>query len=473
MGGGGSKPAPQNTVIEDPPPPGSGRGSILYPNNPLTPRLDGITRSLANQCDRCSIEVVSGISVSSVEISREFRGVAPQLCRTLETDIANVAGNRMSLQDFLNKAQAGDYYQDLNNGYCRRVELSPEDATAFTNPQAIGEVRGRLKTVRIQKMSSGGFSADTKVRITPSIPFRIRLKAAGDTVEIPVTTMTLYHPAPIRLEGEQADAILSLNDPSFDKPSFVVLVPLVARNIPSTSTSFLQKIMSHSVAVSQADPSTGEYIKKDVATGVDWTLDKLFTVRKNCTTKSFDVLDGFYQWKGMPTLERIKVTMPFVTRYTWVPSGEPSPYYIMLDKPVVCNPVDLATLTQRMPVTPPEDAIHAVLYSSNPQNRGIVHKEAVAPQSASVTRESFTDIQGVDESSCDPWTVWANNSKDNRFTPTQITEVIVGILIFLAMAVGVFLALVSVLKMFDIEYAQFAEGIGKVTAVFAKRLSQK
>jgi hypothetical protein len=41
------------------------------------------------------------------------------------------------------------------------------------------------------------------------------------------------------------------------------------------------------------------------------------------------------------------------------------------------------------------------------------------------------------------------------------------------MAVGAFLALVAVLKMFDVEYAQFAEGVGKVTAVFAKQLKEK
>ena len=407
-----------------------------------------------------------------------------QTCRTYETDRARVVNQQMSLQDFVNKAQAGDYYQDLNNGFCKRVELSREDAAGITSAD---QVTGKLKTVRIQKMSSGGFSAETKVRITPSIPFRIRLTAAGQSADISVTSMTLYHPAPLRLEGEQADAMLSLNDPSFDNPAFVVLVPLVARNIASPSVGFLQKIMSNSVAVSQPDPSTGEYLKKDVATGAGWTLDKLFTVQKNCTTKSFDVLDGFYQWRGMPTLERVRTerdvtirvgnrefpTGQKTVRFSWVPSGTPPPTYIMLDKPVACNPVDLATLTQRMPVTAPEDAIHAVLYSNNPLNRGIVYKEAQSPRNAPVTRESFTDLQGVGESSCDPWTVWASNPPDKRFTPAQITGVIVNVLVFLAMAVGAFLALVAVLKMFDVEYAQLAEGIGKVTAVFAKRFKEK
>ena len=470
MGGGGSKPRPPTPVIEDPPPAGSGRGSILYPNTPRTPRLDGISRSLANQCNRCKIEVVSGVSVSSVQLSREYGGVPMQTCQTYQTDRARVVNQQMSLQDFLNKAQAGEYYQDLNNGFCKRVELSREDAAGITSAD---QVTDKLKTVRIQKMSSGGFSAETKVRITPSIPFQLRLAAGGRTNDITVSTMTLYHPSPLRLEGEQADAMLSLNDPSFDNPAFVVLVPLVARNVSAPSVGFLEKIMSNSVAVSQPDPSTGEYLKKDIATGADWTLDKLFTVQKNCTTKTFDVLDGFYQWKGMPTLERVRRDVGGTVRYSWVPSGTPSPSYIMLDKPVACNPVDLATLTQRMPVTAPEDAIHAVLYNSNPLNRGIVYKEPQSPRNAPVGRESFTDLQGLDETSCDPWTVWASNPPDNRFTTAQITGVIVNVLVFLAMAVGAFLALVAVLKMFDVEYAQFAEGVGKVTAVFAKQLKEK
>lgn len=422
--------------------------------------------------------------MSSIQVSREFGGVPPQQCKTYETDRANVIGNRMSLQDFLNKAQAGEYYQDLNNGFCKRVELTPADAAGITSAD---QVTGKLKTVRIQKKSSGGFSADTKVRITPSIPFRIRLTAAGQTVDISITTMSLYHPAPLRLEGEQADAILSLNDPSFDNPAFVVLVPLVARNIPSSSVGFLQKILSNSVAVSQPDPSTGEYVKKDVATGVDWTLDKLFTVQKNCTTKGFDVLDGFYQWKGMPVLEQVRTetedTRQFgnrtlslgtkTVRLSWVPSGEPSPSYILLDKPVACNPVDLGTLTQRMPVTLPDDAIHAVLYSSNPLNRGIVHKEAQTPQNAPVSRESFTDLRGVNESSCDPWTVWASAPTDNRFTSANITSLIMNALVVLAMAVGAFLALSAVLRMYDVEYADFSKGLGKVTAVFVRSLKEK
>lgn len=484
MGGGGSKPRPPNPVIEDPPPAGSGRGSILYPDTPLTPRLDGLSRSLANQCNRCSVEVLSGVTVSSVQLSREYGTVAPQTCKTYEADRSRVAQQQMALQDFLNKLRSGEYYQDLNNGYCRRVDLSADDAAAITSVDQVG---GKLRTVRIQKMSSGGFSADTKVRVTPSIPFRIRVTAAGQSADVAVTSMSLYHPAPLRLEGEQADAILSLNDPSFDDPSVVILIPLVGRNVSSPSIPFLQKIMSQSVSVSEADPSTGEYAKRDVATGVGWSLDKVFTARKSCSSKNYDVLDGFYQWQGMPTLERVKTetqhtvriagrvfpTGQKTIRYSWVPSGKPSPRYLMLDKPVACNPVDLATLTQRMPVTPPEDAIHAILYSSNPLNRGIVHKEAQSAQSQPVTREGFTDLQGVDELSCDPWTTWANNPPDKRFSTSQILEVVFSVLIFLAMAVGAFLALIAVLKMFDVEYAQFAEGIGKVTAVFAKSFKEK
>jgi hypothetical protein len=481
MGNEASSPAP--TVIEEEPPAGSGESSIVYPSRGGKPRLDGVSRSLANECNGCQLQVVSGISSSSVKVSRDYGFVSANKCRAYASDLKKVRGRMMSWQDFLGNLQAGKYLRFLDNGYCEQVELPSEEAQKVTKVEEFDE--GKLKSVRIQQMSSGGFSADTKARFTPSIPFKIRFTAGGTSKEITVKTMTLYHPCPLRLEGVQPDAVLSLNDPSFDNPEYVVIVPLVGRNMPGNSVEFLQKIMSQVATVSQPDPATGQYIGRDIPTGASWTLSKLFTVQPS-GDGNFDVMDGFYQWKGMPPLERKRTDGPGTITYSWVESGTPAPQYIMMDTPVVCNPGDMATLTSLLPVTPALDAIHAVLYNDNPFQRGIVHKQG-PPGASCATKETFTtDLQGAyglgesylaggsqEEEACDAWTLWAQASAGKGFTPQQITALLFNSMVFFAMCVGAYLAFHAVLRYYDVQYSKLSETVGKITAVFAKNLSQK
>ena len=492
MGGGESKPAPPPTVIEEEPPAGSGQSSTVYPDRPDTPRLDGVSRALANECNGCNLQVISGVSSSSVKISREFGFVATNKCLRYKRELKNVRDKKMSFQDFLTNLQNGEYLRELDNGYCEQVKLSDDDEIKTTKIDEFDE--GKLQSVRIQQMSSGGFSADTKVKITPSIPFRMRFSAANQGVtEISIKSMTLFHPCPLRLEGVQPDALLSLNDPSFDNPNYVILVPLVARNGIKPSIRFLEKVMSQVGAVSEADPATGAYLPRDIPTGADWTLSKLFSVQPS-GDGNFDVMDGFYEWEGMPALERVKEEGNGTITYSWKKSGTPAPRYIMIDTPVECAPVDLAILTQRMPVTPAADAVHAVLYSSDPFRRGIVHKPG-PPGANCSTKETFTnaDLQGAysmgeenlqgfssymtsgtqEEEACDAWTLWARASAGKGFTTQQVLTMIYSFTAFVAMCVGTYLAFNAILRLYDVEYSELAKNIGKLAAVFAKNLQQK
>ena len=245
MGGGQSKSGSQPIIIEQPPPPGSSEGSIVDPYRPLEPRLDGITRSLTNDCKDCSLQIVPGISSSSVRISREFGTVTENDCSRFEADTSRVQLKMMSFTDFFNNLQAGRYLRKLGNGYCEQVRFNQEDAAKVTNMQEFYLNSMKLQSIRIQKVSSGGFSADTKAKITPSIPFKFKVRGQ----EVDVKTMTVYHPAPLRIEGEQADAILSLNDPSFSDNTVVLLIPLVARNVSGGSVSFMEKISQQLASV--------------------------------------------------------------------------------------------------------------------------------------------------------------------------------------------------------------------------------
>jgi len=464
MGGGGSRPAPPPTVVEQEPPAGSGQSSIVYADRPDTPRLDGLTRSIANECNGCNLQIASGISSSSVKLSREFGEVTDVQCKRYRNDRKRVDDKQMSFQDFLGNLKAGRYMRNLDNGYCEQITISEEDSSKV---KKIGDVTDdKLQSVRIQKVSSGGFSSDTKAKLTPSIPFKLSFNGQ----EITVKTMTVYHPCPLRIEGVQPDAVFSLNDPSFEDGSgYIVLIPLVAKNTADPSIAFFDKILPQVNALNVPE-ATGQYMTRNVPTGTDWSLTKVFSASKG-TGDSLEVQSGYYEWKGMPALERVREDGNNTITYSWKESGKPSPRYIMLDTPVAVSSSSLTSVTQTLPVTPTSDAIHAVLYSSNPLQRGIVHKQG--PPNPACARESFADMNGVKEEFCDAWTAWAQTSEPKGFSTQQIFGFIFNILIFVAMAVGAYLALAAVLRLYDTELRDVSTGLGKITAVVFKSLKQK
>ena len=118
-------------------------------------------------------------------------------------------------------------------------------------------------------------------------------------------------------------------------------------------------------------------------------------------------------------------------------------------------------------MTPVNDAIHAVLYDSNPLQRGIVHS-----QGACSTKEGFTSrIQP--EEGCDAWSVWAQSTDTKGLATSQLTNAMFGLATAIAMAIGAYLALAAVLRLYDVETANFSEQIGKLMGVFAKSLKEK
>ena len=486
MGGGGSRPAPAPTVVEEPPPAGSGQSSIIYPDRKGTPRLDGLTRSMANECNNCILRVTSGTTSSSVKLSREFGEVTDMQCQRYKDDRKRVTDKKMSFQDFLGNLKAGRYMKDLSNGHCEQITVTEENATKMTKIEDVTD--DKLRSVRIQKVSSGGFSSDTKIKLTPSIPFKLTFQGQ----EIEVKTMTVYHPCPLRIEGVQPDAVFSLNDPSFeDGNGYVILIPLAAKNSADPSIGFFDKILPQINALTVPE-ATGQYMTRNVPTGTDWSLAKIFSASGE-NGESFEVKNGYYEWKGMPALERVKnesvnyqtigggglfnlpgmrVPTGTTVTYSWKESGKPAPRYIMLDTPVAVSGSSLSSITQTLPVTPSTDGIHAVLYNSDPFQRGIVHKLG-PPNCNTTTRETFADMNGVKEEFCDSWTTWAQDTKPQGYTTQQIFALIFNVLVFIAMGVGAYLALAAVLRLYDIELKNVSAGLGKITAVVFKSLKQK
>jgi hypothetical protein len=58
-------------------------------------------------------------------------------------------------------------------------------------------------------------------------------------------------------------------------------------------------------------------------------------------------------------------------------------------------------------------------------------------------------------------------------TQQQLLAAFFYVMAFVAAALGAYIALAAVLRLYDTKYADFSAGLGKVTAVFVKNLQQK
>lgn len=150
MGGGGSKPAPEPKVIEQPPPAGSKETSIVY-NFTSQPRLDGISRSLADQCPgTCTLQIATGVTGSSVKIMRKYGTASFKQCSSYKNALEMTKNKQMSWIDFINNIQAGNYMRDLGNGYCEEITITPEGAERVKKGDEFKEGE-YIKTARIRK----------------------------------------------------------------------------------------------------------------------------------------------------------------------------------------------------------------------------------------------------------------------------------------------------------------------------------
>ena len=429
MGGGESKPAPapQKLIVTDPEPTGSTAVQLVGSDKPVNMPVDGVAISTAEGCDRCELYVVPNISTSAVKLSREFGDITNAECNQYFRDIAAVNTKTLSFSDFRSRLMAETYYNPLGNGYCQQIVPDPkkmedvEDIPSF-------DAKKPIKTGRIRKISTLGFSQNTKVQITPSIPLKMSFSLKGGAPkEIVVSRMTLYHPSPMRIENVQHDAVLSLNDPgSSGAGDVIVLIPLVAGNADTPSASFMSRILGNMANLLTPDPASGSYPAVDAPTGANWSLSTLFPTDPETNA----VKSGIFVWEGTPDLEQyISEDTPYIQRTSWRRKKSPAPMYVMLEKPLTMSSTDYASL-MRFPVTPPEEAIHEMLGGSLTYKCGPDEGAPMGP-----VKENF-------EAKCDPFR--PNFDKTIGYSPETMFRALFNVLIFVAMAIGVWVALILV-----------------------------
>jgi len=459
MGGGGSKPAapaPQKLIVEDPQPTGSTSVQLQGSDAPINMPVDGVSIATAQGCDQCALYVVPDISTSTVKLTREFGDISYSQCKKFDDDQKLVREQKLAFPDFKSRLLAGQYYDFLSNQtHCRQVQFDSETVKNVKDMASFDANKGSLQGVRIRKISGGGFSQDTKIQITPSIPLKMSVSVkAGEPRDIVVSRMTLYHPSPMRIENVQHDAVLSLNDPVSSGPGgVIVLIPLVAGAADTSSATFMSRVLGNLTQLLEPDPVTGLYAQIDAPTGANWTLNTLLPTDPETNT----VQSGIFVWEGTPELERyVSEDTPTIRRTSWRRKNVPAPMYIMLEKPLTMSNSDFSSLL-RFPVTPPEQAIHEMLQGS------LTYKCGPGGGTAPAGAESFTNREHYQ--TCDPF--MPNYTKNYGYSPETMLRALFNVLIFVAIGLGVWAALILV---GDLRADQFFQSISMTLGKVVVRL---
>lgn len=377
-----------NFSIPSPPPP----ITIVRPRPGDGGAIDGLSISSSQGCKRCVLSVPQGVSSSSASIYREQGDISVAECSKLSQDIARVAAREMTIDEFKENARTMKYSSNLNNGYCAQLSFS-SDVLARSDDvnEIIKPENARAFAIR-RLTDAGGYSSGTKIFIRPSIPFHIKFNGE----DITVSTMTLFHPAPIRVDNIQYDAVLTLGDIGSD--SKVIMVPLAGSIRSSEPGRFISRIAPYIPGTLQPRPGTGLYPRIDVPTGNDWNLSMLFPGSPQGGETIVD--SDYFVWYTAPPVEKyLKDTITSTVNvrgflmnqttyiYDWRPIGPVGKRIIMLNKPIQISSFDLQTI-KMLPATPPD--------LPPPLMESLVYRAATKCTTAPTGRETFVADR------CDP-----------------------------------------------------------------------
>lgn len=309
----------------------------------------------------------------------------------------------------------------------------------FSIPAGVSSANVKLTRPK-KKETPSNFSPDTKLLLTPALSFEVQFNEAA----IPIKSMTLYHPCPIRVENIQYDAVLCLNDPAFEPSTHVILIPIKAVSAPDDRANFFSRFVPYMSALKEPKPdSGGVYPDIEVPVGKDWSLTTLFPVSLT-KTGSPEVDSGYYVWKAGGSYEGYKQDNPVWDWYRWRPAAN-NPTYIMLGSAVPINATDLQTITSTLPSTPfrPPFPIH-------PIPNEFVYKPCEKAKKASPVKESFENAE------CDPF------GPEAKYPPSQINvDAMFGFTATIMGLVALVLIVWAVMKLSDNPFWDKVRGMGE------------
>lgn len=151
------------------------------------------------------------------------------------------------------------------------------------------------------------------------------------------TNLYLYYPAPLRVEGVQADAVIQ----GIDGNNITVFIPLMASG---QASGFLDAISSRlgptADGLGAVDKESGKFKTIPVPTGQDWSLTNLVSAR-----------DPYFTWVDAELEQYTMFDSGFLKRIGW--RSKPGPQVIYFQNPSPIAPSELSALTSSVgPVTP-------------------------------------------------------------------------------------------------------------------------
>jgi len=516
MGGGQSSPSP-------PPPP---RVTLdPYPTQERVTNLS-LASGITAGCTQCDMSIDSRATTSSVILKRDFGNISDLECLRYQKDLDAVRANEMSFRDFIANLQAGQYSRPVSSNnkgqtFCAQVKLPYDTEKEVEEVDLYSASAGgarwvdsfdfhmapKLRTIRIRQVTGGGsFSSGTKARFTLSLPLKIsyteRLEDRPKTVTIwtpqrgwvtfnipgpspvaagiTVSTLSLYHPSPLRIENVQHDAVLSLNDPSDPTATAIILIPLKSSNNEEASVGFFSKLGYYLSRIETPDPVSDLYPETTISTGNDWGINKVFRLgTQDETTKMSPINDAFFTWSAAPAYKQVELSRTSAEiRMGWVASGLPVRYF-MLQEPVAISSTDLSFLTRSLPPTPAEDAIHVIPVPAAGKTPKVLYNSGSCEEDVVERMTNPTlETQGSDllDDSCDPF---ATNAKRVTSNPTPFTaNRALGLLFAVAMAIAVAFGAWAGLyfvtnKDYDFKFRGFSEDVGLIAGDYMVKLAEK
>lgn len=504
MGARFTIPIPPPRVIED-----------KYPELPARVNTN-LSTSSAQQCNGCLLAVDTRVTTSSVTLTRDYGNVSNDECKKYQQDKQAVANKEMSFGDFLRGLAAGTYTRPVsktdNGEFCEQILIDSEMVAKLKDYDTFLKEEQNIKGVRIRKVTGGGsFSSGSKVKVVLSLPLRAQYvselkEGVPQFKEITIRTMTLYHPAPIRLENVQYDAVLSLNDPSDETAGEdgVILVPLRGSNTGSKSEDFFNKIVKHAISLSQPSLATGMFEKVEVPTGADWTLASLFWLGEPTQDGYAKVLDAYYSWNGLPTFNRNETgrttwaqknvglfgDAPAEINFGWQATDSRVRYF-MIANPVNIAMSDLSILTRNLPPTPPEQAIHKIPDAAlrwrrqTPQpsywpGTPIVYKAAEGKAIAGACCGGVERTEPVEEGPKDlpsfgteSFTNPSARSSRGGITPNTIITVVFGFITLIFMMIGAAIALYFIHRNYDYGFRSASNSVGEMVGKWFAKIANR
>jgi hypothetical protein len=176
-------------------------------------------------------------------------------------------------------------------------------------------------------------SLKNRIHLSPSTPFTMTFNGRQAVFR----KLYLYYPAPLRVEGVQADAVLQ----AVDGDNIMIFIPLMSSTVGG---DFLVNIASHFDHNPEGLGSMedGKFKTIAVPTGQDWSLNKLIT-----TT------DPYFTWVNSQLEQYTIVDNAIFKHVGW--RAKPGPQVIYFQNPVGITSGDIQKLTSTVgPVIPGE-----------------------------------------------------------------------------------------------------------------------